>query len=71
MDIPREAYVGARKGLLYCLVGLISQKRYSSQVLHPVHREFDSTIDSCHMQLLWHTFSVADAGVICVCQGRV
>ncbi|CAK0764609.1 hypothetical protein CVIRNUC_003175 [Coccomyxa viridis] len=33
MDIPREAFVGARKGLIYCLVGLISQKRYSSQSL--------------------------------------
>ena len=48
MDIPREAFVGARKGLIYCLVGLISQKRYSSQVSHPVHREL--TAD--HMLLL-------------------
>ena len=48
MNIPREAFVGARKGLIYCLVGLISQKRYSSQVSHPVHREL--TAD--HMLLL-------------------
>ena len=40
MDIPREAFAGARKGLIYCLVGLISQKRYSSQVSHPVRRDF-------------------------------
>ena len=51
MDIPREAFVGARKGLIYCLVGLISQKRYSSQVSHLVHRE----LIAYHMQPLQHT----------------
>ena len=34
MDIPAAALVGARKGLVYCLVGLISHRRYSSKVLH-------------------------------------
>ena len=37
MDIPMAALVGARKGLVYCLVGLISHKRYSSKVLQPCH----------------------------------
>jgi hypothetical protein len=35
MDIPEAALVGARKGLVYCLVGLISHKRYSSKVRLP------------------------------------
>ena len=51
MDIPREAFVGARKGLIYCLVGLISQKRYSSQVSHPVPRESMAKL----LQPLWPT----------------
>ncbi len=35
LDIPEAALVGARKGLVYCLVGLISHKRYSSKVRLP------------------------------------
>jgi len=35
MDIPKAALVRAEKGLIYCLVGLISHKRYSSKVLPP------------------------------------
>ena len=37
MHVPKEAFVGARKGFIHCLVGLISQKRYSSQVSHLIH----------------------------------
>ena len=35
MEIPAAGLVGARKGLIYCLVGLISHRRYSSKVLQP------------------------------------
>ena len=35
MDIPKAALVRAGKGLIYCLVGLISHRRYSSKVLQP------------------------------------
>ena len=38
MDIPTAALLGARKGLIYCLVGLISHRRYSSKVLHLARR---------------------------------
>ena len=37
MDIPAAALLGARKGLVYCLVGLISHRRYSSKVPHLCH----------------------------------
>ena len=55
MDIPAAALIGARKGLIYCLVGLISHRRYSSKVLRPCLALSPSPHRLCLLRLVHET----------------
>ena len=62
MKIPAAGLVGARKGLIYCLVGLISHRRYSSKVLHPCLAVSSCALTFCLASILPHRcWSCCDA----------
>lgn len=63
MDIPVAALVGARKGLVYCLVGLIAHKRYSSKVPHPSSFRTQSMPDTVTLIFAWYLNSCDWSGM--------